>query len=460
MAALRFIPQEVIARKRDGGRLSPSELRALLRGYLDGQVGDDQMAAFLMAVHFRGLGEEELNALVEEMLASGDELPRVESGLPRVDKHSTGGVGDKVSLALAPLAAEMGLLVPMVSGRGLGHTGGTLDKLESIPGFRTDVSVGRFNRILSSAGCAMMGQTREIAPLDRKLYALRDVTATVPSVPLIAASIMSKKLAERLDGLVLDVKVGEGAFLPRIDDARSLAETMVGVGRARGLGVSAVLTAMDRPLGRAVGNALEVREALECLAGGGPPDLWEIVVELAAEMNLVGAAVRDRAEGREVAAAVLASGAALERFQLMAEGHGGVLRTNREDFGLPRAPLTAEATAGREGLVAGVDPRALGYGLVAMGGGRTRRGREIDPRVGFELEVRVADRVAVGDPLALVHGASEDDVRVGTEAVKRAVSISDGLLPHLPLIVERIGPRRRAGDACRSARSPSGAPER
>ncbi|MYI46995.1 MAG: thymidine phosphorylase, partial [Gemmatimonadetes bacterium] len=357
----------------------------------------------------------------------------------RVDKHSTGGVGDKVSLVLAPLAAELGLVVPMMSGRGLGHTGGTLDKLESIPGFRTRISLDRFDRILRDVGCAMIGQTEEIAPLDRRLYALRDVTGTVPSLPLITASIMSKKLAENLDGLVLDVKVGEGAFLSRMEDARALARAMVGVGAARGLAVTAVLTAMDRPLGRMVGNALEVREAVDCLAGGGPGDLREVVTELAAEMSLAGGVVPGLAEGRQRAAEVLAGGGALTRFERLVAAQGGSLQLSDKGYGLPAAPVTRVVAANRAGVIARIDPHALGYGVIPMGGGRTRQDQDVDPRVGFEVRVRVGDGVLRGDPLAVVHGATEDDLFIGARVIHEAVTVADG--PEgspLPQVLERI----------------------
>ena len=434
-----MIPQQLIARKRDGGALSAAELEGLLNGYLDGRVGDDQMAAFLMAIYFNGLTDGELDVLVEVMLHSGGVLPRGASRGPRVDKHSTGGVGDKVSLVLTPLAAELGLIVPMMSGRGLGHTGGTLDKLESIPGFRTRISLERFDRILGSVGCAMIGQTEEIAPLDRRLYALRDVTATVPSLPLITASIMSKKLAESLDGLVLDVKVGEGALLARIGDARALAHAMVGVGTARGLAVTAVLSAMDRPLGRTVGNALEVREAVECLTGGGPGDLRELVTELAAEMALAGGLVHDLAEGRRRSEEALAGGGALERFRRLVAAQGGTMDLAREGYGLPVAPVTETVAANRDGVVAAINSRALGYGVIPMGGGRTRQDQDIDPRVGFELKVRVGCRVSHGDPLAVVHGGSEDDLFIGARVVNEAVTIADSVESGpLPLVIERI----------------------
>ncbi len=435
-----MIPQRLIARKRDGGELSARDLRRLLEGYLEGQVGDDQMAAFLMAVFFNGLGARELDVMVDVMLRSGAVLPRgPRADGPRVDKHSTGGVGDKVSIALAPLAAEAGLVVPMMSGRGLGHTGGTLDKLESIPGFETRMSVERFDRVLAQVGCAMIGQTPEIAPLDRRLYALRDVTATVPSLPLITASIMSKKLAESLDGLVLDVKVGRGAFLSGVDRARALARAMVGVGRARGLEVVAVLSAMDRPLGRAVGGALEVREAEACLAGEGPADLADLVVRLAAEMVALGGLEDDADRATAQVRAALEGGGALERLHRLVRAQGGPAATGPGGLaaGLPTAPRTLVVTAERDGRVAGIDPVVLGYALIEMGGGRTRQDQEVDPRVGFELAAQVGDRVARGDPVGVVHAADEDGLRAGERALGRAVAVGEADAP-LPLIVDRI----------------------
>ncbi len=455
-----MIPQQIIARKRDGDALAPQELTAFLSAYLDGAVGDDQMAAFLMAVHFNGLAGDELDAMVEAMIRSGEVIERGEGWPgPRVDKHSTGGVGDKVSLVLAPLAAEMGMVVPMMSGRGLGHSGGTLDKLESIPGFRTRLALDEFDRVLREVGCAMIGQTREIAPLDRRLYALRDVTATVPSLPLITASIMSKKLVEGLDALVLDVKVGRGAFLSRFEDARALARAMVDVGVARGLAVTAVLSAMDRPLGRAVGNALEVLEAIACLTGGGPAEFRGLCVELAAEMALSGGLVDDVGEGRRRAEAALAGGAPMERFLRLAAAQGGRMDPSRGDYGLPQAPLREAVHAEGAGLVAGIDPLALGYGVLAMGGGRTRQDQEIDPSVGFEVEVAVGQRVAGGEPLAVVHAATTDGLAAGVRAVRSAIRLDgdagggadgggepdaepdgglDGARPPLPLVIETI----------------------
>ena len=435
-----MIPQQVIAAKRDGGKLAPGEFALFLTGYLKGQVADEQMAAFLMAVQFNGLSARELDVLVKVMLHSGRVIePGDDWPGPRVDKHSTGGVGDKVSLVVAPLAAEMGMVVPMMSGRGLGHTGGTLDKLESIPGFETRISLERFDGVLREVGCAMIGQTDEIAPLDRRLYALRDVTATVPSIPLITASIMSKKLAEGLDGLVLDVKVGRGAFMKDIDDARTLARAMTRVGAARGIAVSAVLTAMDQPLGRAIGNALEVREAVACLAGGGPRRFRALCVELAAEMALAGGLASGLDEGRSRAEGALGGGGGMERFERLVAAQGGKLDPARSALGLPVAPLRKTVSADRDGWVSGIDPLALGYGLIALGGGRKRQDDRVDPRVGFVMEVEVGTRVAPGDPIGVVHAGSVDGLATGVRALREAVAIGDeeNAAP-LPGVLERI----------------------
>ena len=446
-----MIPQQVIARKRDGESLSPDEFAQFLAAYLNGQVGDEQMAALLMAVQFNGLSAGELDVLVEVMLHSGRVIePGGGWPGPRVDKHSTGGVGDKVSLVVAPLAAEMGMVVPMMSGRGLGHTGGTLDKLESIPGFRTRISLERFDQVLREVGCAMIGQTGEIAPLDRRLYALRDVTATVPSIPLITASIMSKKLAEGLDALVLDVKVGRGAFMTRLEDARALARAMTGVGAARGITVTAVLSAMDRPLGSAVGNALEVREAVACLAGGGPARFRALCVELAAEMALAGRLVSSLEEGRSRAQAVLegggrgpggggGGGGGGERFERLVAAQGGKLDPGQAALGLPVAPFVETVSADREGWVTAIDPMALGYGVISLGGGRMRQDDVVDPRVGFELEVEVGTRVARGNPIGVVHAASTDGLAAGIRVLRDAVAIGaeDEAAP-LPGLLERI----------------------
>jgi pyrimidine-nucleoside phosphorylase len=420
-----MIPSRVIGQKRDGQELSEEEIESFFRAYLGNEVHDYQVAAFLMAVYFRGLSVRELDALVEVMLDSGEVLDLHELPGVVVDKHSTGGVGDKVSLPLAPLAAELGLCVPMLSGRGLGHTGGTLDKLEAIPGFRTDLPLAEFRRVLRSVGCGMIGQTDEIAPLDRRLYALRDVTGTVSSIPLIAASIMSKKLAEGLAGLVLDVKVGEGAFIPEESRALDLARTMVGIGSRAGVHTRALLTAMDRPLGCAVGNALEVAEAVQCLRGGGPSDLRTLVIELAAEM-LLAAATGDTAENaRRRAEAALDGGGALERFARLVEAQGGDPRIVDDPGRLPKAPASAVLRAERAATVGALVPTVLGYGLVELGGGRKRLGESVDPAVGFILHVRVGERVRAGEALATVHATTPAGAELGLQILRRAVHLED-----------------------------------
>jgi len=327
----------LIERKRNGGRLTAAEWRGLMAAYAAGDVPDYQMAALAMAIWFSGLEREEIGALTEAMRASGASLDLDHLPVPRLDKHSTGGVGDKVSLILAPLVSACGVAVPMMSGRGLGHTGGTLDKLEAIPGFRTDLSLAQATRQLEAIGCALIGQTAEIAPADRKLYALRDATATVDSIPLIAASIMSKKLAEGLTGLVLDVKRGSGAFLPALDQGLALAETMIQLGADHGVPVVALLTAMDRPLGRACGNALETEESIMALRGDGPPDLMAVTYALGAEMLVMGGVARSRDEARRRMEVALSSGEALAQFRRIVEAQGGDPRVLDEPERLPQA---------------------------------------------------------------------------------------------------------------------------
>ena len=435
-----MIPQEVIASKRDGRELDPATLTDFLDGYANGSVGDEQMSAMLMAIYFRGLSGGELSCLVDVMLNSGAVLDLEHLPGPRVDKHSTGGVGDKVSLALAPLAADLGLFVPMMSGRGLGHTGGTLDKLEAIPGFRTQLTIDEFERILADVGCAMIGQTPEIAPLDKRLYALRDVTGTVSSLPLITASIMSKKLAEGLSGLVLDVKVGAGAFLPEIEEARALARAMVGVGRRYGVETHATLSAMDRPLGRAIGNALEVAEALEFLRGGPSSPFGDLTLHLAAQMAVVGGIASSFEVGLESARRSVSTGRALERFGRLIEAQGGDREVADGQALLPLAAAIRMVTAPTEGVVGSIDPRRLGYGLIRLGGGRTRQGQTIDPSVGFELMVEVGDVVSRGQPLARVHARSEAELELGADVVRSSIDIGDAAgVDALPLIVDEIG---------------------
>ncbi|MGD8321789.1 MAG: thymidine phosphorylase [Gemmatimonadota bacterium] len=433
-----MIPSSIIEKKREGNPVPAQELEAFFQAYLDGGVEDYHMAAFLMAVYFQGLDATETDVVVRSMLASGSTLDLSYLDGPRIDKHSTGGVGDKVSLVLAPLAAELGLYVPMMSGRGLGHTAGTLDKLEAIPGFTTDLTLDEFRGVLGAVGCAMIGQTAEIAPLDKRLYALRDVTGTVPAIPLIAASIMSKKLAEGLSGLVLDVKVGGGAFIPGEDRALDLARTMVEIGSARSLPTVALLTAMDRPLGRAVGNGLETREAVLCLRGEGPEDLTELVVAEAAEMACLGWPALSSEEAGLRAREALDSGRALERFIRMVEAQGGDPSVVDRPDTLATAALRAPVEAGERGTVEAVDPRALGKGVVSLGGGRSRMDEDIDLGVGFELEVRPGDHVVPGDVLGTVHARDEAGLVSGRRILREAVRVGSGTPDLRSMISHRV----------------------
>ena len=434
-----MIPARLIERKRDGGVLDLEEIDRFFRAYLSGEVTDYQVSAFLMVVHFRGLTPGELDALLDVMIRSGASLDLSALPGPKVDKHSTGGIGDKVSLALAPLAAELGLVVPMMAGRGLGHTGGTLDKLEAIPGFRTNLSLERTVQVLEEVGCAVTGQTSEIAPLERRLYDLRNATGTVPSLPLIASSIMSKKLAEGIAGLLLDVKVGDGAFLPGEERALELARTMVALGEARGVRTVALLTAMDRPLGRAIGNALETREALDCLRGGGPADLRELTVSQAAEMAVLGEVVPDLATARDAALRALDGHGALARFARLVSAQGGDAGVVEDPDRLPGAPVIVECSADRSGVVTGVAPRPLGWMVVELGGGRRALGDRVDPRVGFVLRVAVGDPVAAGQVLGEVHAGDPTGAARGCAALRKAVTIGDGPARVRPLVSHRVG---------------------
>ena len=437
-----MIPTEVIALKRDGLSVPLDDLGAFLEAYLREDVTDYQMSAFLMAVYFSGLDADETDVLVRTMLQSGQTLDLSHLPGPRVDKHSTGGVGDKVSLALAPLAASLGLFVPMMAGRGLGHTTGTLDKLEAIPGFRTGLDLSEFRAVLARVGCAIIGQTSEIAPLDRKLYALRDVTGTVPSIALIASSIMSKKLAEGLDGLLLDVKVGEGAFIPEEVRALELASRMVAIGTQWGVRTRALLTAMDRPLGIALGNGLETAEAIECLKGEGPADLRDLVLVQAVEMLLLGDLETDAEEARVRAESALASGEPVERFARMVEAQGGEATVVDDPSELCTAPEQLMIRAREDGVVAHVAARTLGEGIIRLGGGRVRLEEVIDPGVGFQVFARPGEALAVGDVLGIVHARTPRDAELGRDILLSAVTMErEGTsVPSIrPLVSHRIG---------------------
>ncbi|HEU5208589.1 MAG TPA: thymidine phosphorylase [Longimicrobiales bacterium] len=431
-------PYEVIRRKRDGGELDSAELRAFLEGYARGSVEEYQMAAFLMAVFFVGMSDAELATLVDVMLRSGVVVDLSGVSGTRVDKHSTGGVGDKVSLVLAPLVASLGVPVPMMSGRGLGHTGGTVDKLETIPGFRLELGLDEYRAQMERLGCALIAASPEIAPLDRRLYALRDVTGTIESIPLIASSIMSKKLAEGIDALVLDIKVGSGAFMSDQVRARQLAQTMIAIGRAHDTIVVARLTAMDRPLGHAIGNALEVEEAVAALRGGGPPDLRDVTVALAAEMLVLGGRATGLEDGAAQAGAALDDGRALDRMRMVIEAQGGNPAVLDDPAILPQADVQHVLEAARAGRILSMDTRAIGAAAVALGAGRATLGARIDPSAGFHLTVKPGDCVQRGQPIATIHARTSELAEQAAARLQAAIEIGQGEAAPLPLVGERI----------------------
>lgn len=427
----------LIERKRDGKPLTAEEWSELIAEYTAGRVPDYQVSALLMAVLWRGMESSELDALTQALLDSGDRLRFEGFARPRVDKHSTGGVGDKVSIVLVPIVAACGVAVPMMSGRGLGHTGGTVDKLESIPGFRTGLSLEETDKLVRSLGCAMLRQTGEITPADGKLYALRDVTATVESIPLIAASIMSKKLAEGLTGLVLDVKTGSGAFLPELDRALDLAGTMIRLGERQGCRTVALLTAMDRPLGRALGNALEIEESIQALQGRGPADLMAVTLALGDEMLILGDAARDRADARRKQEEAITSGAALEMFGRMVEAQGGDRRIVDDPSLLPQARAVEIYRAPDTGVVSRVEPRQIGRAIIELGGGRRTLDDVIDPSVGFVITIKPGDTVTEGEPIASVFARDKAGVDTAFRALSQAITIG-GKLESLPLVSHRV----------------------
>jgi pyrimidine-nucleoside phosphorylase len=429
---------DVIVKKRDGRALARDEIRFFVDGVTSGTLPDYQASALLMAVLQRGMTAEETSWLTDAMVHSGiridlDDIPGV-----KVDKHSTGGVGDKTSLVLAPLVAACGVPVPMMSGRGLGHTGGTLDKLESIPGFRVNLTLEELKGALARTGCAMIGQTSQIVPADKKLYALRDVTGTVESIPLITASIMSKKIAEGIGALVLDVKAGSGAFMKTGADSRRLAESLVSVGNAFGVHTEAVITAMESPLGCAVGNALEVVECIEVLKGGGPPDLLEVTLELAARMLVLGKVARDPREGRTQARQALASGAALDRFEKIIEIQGGDPSVLDDLTRLPRAPERHVTVADRAGYVFRLDAELVGRASVALGAGRDRVDDPIDPAVGIIVRRKPGDEVQVGDAILELHYRDPARLETAVALARHAAVIREERPDPLPLILGEV----------------------
>jgi len=432
---------ELIRRKRDGGELTPEELGFLVRGISDGSVSDAQVGALAMAVVVRGMSAAERIALTGEMTRSGDVLDWSAAGLhgPALDKHSTGGVGDKVSLLLAPIVAACGGAVPMISGRGLGHTGGTLDKLEAIPGYDTAPDNDTFRRAVASAGCAIVGQTGTLAPADRRLYAIRDATGTVESIPLIAASILSKKLAAGLDALVMDVKVGSGAFLPGHEQASELAQAIVEIARGNGLHASALLTDMDRVLGRSAGNAVEVRESIDHLTGAAADErLRAVTLALSAELLRLGGVIDDEDEARAAAERALDGGAAAERFAAMVAQLGGPADLlEAPERHLASAPVELAAEPAQAGIVTAVQVRAVGLAVIALGGGRTRETDPVDHAVGLTEVAAPGERVGPGErPLALVHARDEASASRAGDALRDAYGIGDVPPRAVPPVLE------------------------
>ena len=442
-------PVDIIVKKRDGGELSPEEIAFFIKGYTSGRIPDYQAAAWAMAVYFRGMSDAETTALTQAMAASGEQLDLHDSVPPGtliVDKHSSGGVGDKTTLAVGPIVAACGLPVGKMSGRGLSFTGGTIDKLESIRGWNPELSESAFRRQLREIGLVVAGQTADLAPADKALYALRDVTGTVPSLPLIASSIMSKKLAAGADAIVLDVKCGQGAFMETLEDAKSLAQLMVAIGALAGRKVVALITQMEQPLGRAVGNALEVVEAIETLHGRGPKDFQTLVEAVAAEMLQVGMLQVGMPQGQQLDAdaarqqvqAAIASGAALAKFRAFVVAQGGDGALVDDPTRLPHAPVRVEVPAPRAGVVHAVDSRAIGLAVVALGGGRQKKGDPIDYGVGITVHAKVGDRVAAGETLCTVHAANAAAAQSVVEQILAAYTLGDAAVAPLPIVYARV----------------------
>jgi pyrimidine-nucleoside phosphorylase len=428
-------PAELIERKRDGGELTADEIRGLLLGYAAGDVPDYQMSAFCMAVIFRGLTPAETHALTDAMVRSGETLDLSAAlGRKAVDKHSTGGVGDKTSIAVAPLVAACGVPFAKMSGRGLAHTGGTLDKLESIPGFRVELTRDEFLAQVRDVGLAIIGQTGDLVPADKRLYALRDVTGTVDSIQLIAASIMSKKIAAGAEAIVLDVKVGDGAFMKSLDDARKLADTMVELGRSAGREVVCLLTDMDQPLGRAVGNALEIREAIATLRGQGPPDFTELVLTAAGRLLALSDLGVDEVEGRRRAEHAIADGTAMDAYERWIRAQGG----EPDELALPTAPVVRTVEAPADGYVGRLGAIRVGRVALHLGAGRATTDDEIDHAVGVVCLRKRGDRVIAGEPLAEIHARDDASATVAEPELVQAYELADDAQPTRSILLELI----------------------
>jgi pyrimidine-nucleoside phosphorylase len=429
---------DIIQKKRDGGVLTLDEIRFFVSGVTDFSLPDYQITALLMAIFLRGMTDSETAMLTDAMVRSGSRVDLSDLPGVKVDKHSTGGVGDKTSLVIAPLVAACGGVVPMMSGRGLGHTGGTLDKLESIPGFRTSLTIAEMRSSLAAIGCAMIGQTAEIAPADKTLYALRDVSGTIESIPLISASIMSKKIAEGINALVLDVKTGSGAFMKTPVAARALAESLVAIGKAAGVETQAVLTSMNWPIGCAVGNANEVIECIELLKGRGQPDLKANSLELSERMLVVAGVATNRRAAAALCREALESGRALERFCAIIERQGGDPRVIDDYALMPSAPKEHIVTAGIGGFVTGLDAELIGRAAVVLGGGRDKVDDVIDPSVGIMIEATVSDEVNAGDPILRILYRDVSRLHAALPLLSAAVYVGEEPIAPMPLIIDEV----------------------
>lgn len=433
-----MLPQWIIEKKRDGLPLSEEDIRYFIGGFAKGSIPDYQMSALAMAILLRGMTAEEITAMTRAMMMSGDLVNTASIPLPKIDKHSTGGIGDKISLILAPLAACCGIAVPMISGRGLGITGGTLDKLESIPGYRTDIPEQEFVRIAGKCGCSIIGQTERLVPADRKLYALRDVTGTVPSIPLIVASIMSKKLAAGLDGLVLDVKCGRGAFMKTEAEARSLAAALLDVARRMNKPATALITDMNQPLGRTAGNALEVIEAIETLKGAGPADVTNLSLALCARMLLLAKVSASEAEALSLLRSKLSSGEAFRKFVEMVSLHKGDTSFIENPARFRKAALATPLPAASDGTVADVNPDAIGRACIVLGAGRTRVTDKVDHAVGISGIAKVGQTVSAGEPLAIIHAGSVESRDAARSLAEKAFVVRRGKVAPTKLVLAAI----------------------
>ncbi len=429
---------ELIRKKRDGASLSSGELQFMIDGFVKGKIPEYQMSAFLMATYFRGMTSEETREFTRLMLHSGAVIDLSKIPGVKVDKHSTGGVGDKISLPLAPIVAACGVAVPMISGRGLGHTGGTLDKFESIPGFSTSLSIGEYKKVIAEVGAVMIGQTKEIAPADKRMYALRDVTATVESIPLIAGSIMSKKLAEGIDALVLDVKTGRGAFMPTYERAAELATALVGIGNSFGKKTIGFITAMNQPLGYMIGNWLEVVESVECLRGKNVPDVMELTYVLGGAMVMLGKKAQSLTEGMERCREVVKNGKAYEKFIQLVKRQGGDVSFIEHLEKYPRSKYSGEIKSSQSGFVAGIDSLELGLTGIELGAGRTKIDDVIDPKAGITLTKKVGDAVSAGDTLAIFYTDNKRVVDPASERIKGAFAVGSSKLDPAPLVISQV----------------------